>query len=99
MYLLVELHGQPGWGRYLTPSSVDEMIFAAPTTLLAVAEADDVDVDVSEPPERIAGRLPVLVERSEHYLTQMLGGDAADEREAMAVAAPPRPQSDAQARE
>jgi hypothetical protein len=35
MYSLVELHGQPGGGRYLTPWSVAGMIFAASTTLLA----------------------------------------------------------------
>jgi hypothetical protein len=31
----VELHGQPGWVAALTPLSVDEMIVAASTTLLA----------------------------------------------------------------
>ena len=35
MHLLVELHGQPGWVATLTPLSVDGMIVAAPTTLLA----------------------------------------------------------------
>src|ERR1700722_2523282 len=35
MHLLVELHGQPGWVASLTPFSVDGMIVAASTTLLA----------------------------------------------------------------
>jgi hypothetical protein len=36
MHLLVELHGQPGWVVALTPlMSVDRMIVAASTTLLA----------------------------------------------------------------
>src|SRR5580700_8062397 len=35
MHLLVELHGQPGWVAVLTPLSVDGMIVAASTTLLA----------------------------------------------------------------
>lgn len=35
MRLLVELHGQPGWVDALTPLSVDGMIVAASTTLLA----------------------------------------------------------------
>ena len=37
MHLLVELHGQPGWVAALTPLSVDGMIVAASTTLLAEA--------------------------------------------------------------
>src|SRR5712691_10639998 len=35
IHLLVELHGQPGWVAALTPLSVDGMIVAASTTLLA----------------------------------------------------------------
>jgi hypothetical protein len=35
MHLLVEIHGQPGWVAGLTPLSVDGMIVAASTTLLA----------------------------------------------------------------
>ena len=35
MYTLVALHGQPGWVAALTPLSVDGMIVAASTTLLA----------------------------------------------------------------
>src|ERR1700729_3401474 len=35
MHMLVELHGQPGWVAVLTPFSVDGMIVAASTTLLA----------------------------------------------------------------
>jgi Protein of unknown function (DUF2637) len=35
MHLLVEVHGQPGWVAALTPLSVDGMIVAASTTLLA----------------------------------------------------------------
>jgi hypothetical protein len=35
MHLLVQLHGQPGWVATLTPLSVDGMIVAASTTLLA----------------------------------------------------------------
>src|SRR5215813_11262445 len=35
MHALVELHGQPGWVAVLTPLSVDGMIVAASTTLLA----------------------------------------------------------------
>lgn len=39
MHLLVELHGQPGWVAALTPLSVDGMIVAASTTLLADSRA------------------------------------------------------------
>ena len=35
MHTLVESHGQPGWVAALTPLSVDGMIVAASTTLLA----------------------------------------------------------------
>ena len=35
MHTLVALHGQPGWVAILTPLSVDGMIVAASTTLLA----------------------------------------------------------------
>src|SRR5262249_51775179 len=35
MHALVALHGQPGWVAALTPLSVDGMIVAASTTLLA----------------------------------------------------------------
>jgi hypothetical protein len=35
MHMLVEVHGQPGWVAALTPFSVDGMIVAASTTLLA----------------------------------------------------------------
>jgi Protein of unknown function (DUF2637) len=35
MHLLVEMHGEPGWVAALTPLSVDGMIVAASTTLLA----------------------------------------------------------------
>ncbi|MGI9004765.1 MAG: DUF2637 domain-containing protein [Streptosporangiaceae bacterium] len=35
MHALVALHGQPGWIAALTPLSVDGMIVAASTTLLA----------------------------------------------------------------
>ncbi|HEY4851129.1 MAG TPA: DUF2637 domain-containing protein [Streptosporangiaceae bacterium] len=35
MHTLVVLHGQPGWVAALTPLSVDGMIVAASTTLLA----------------------------------------------------------------
>jgi hypothetical protein len=35
MHLLVELHGQPGWMAALAAPSVDGMIVAASTTLLA----------------------------------------------------------------
>jgi hypothetical protein len=35
MHMLVEAHGQPGWVAALTPFSVDGMIVAASTTLLA----------------------------------------------------------------
>jgi hypothetical protein len=35
MHLLVALHGQPGWVAALTPLSVDGMIVAASTTVLA----------------------------------------------------------------
>jgi hypothetical protein len=35
MHTLVQLHGQPGWVAALTPFSVDGMIVAASTTLLA----------------------------------------------------------------
>ena len=39
MHLLVELHGQPDWVAALTPLSVDGMIVAASTTLLADSRA------------------------------------------------------------
>jgi Protein of unknown function (DUF2637) len=39
MHLLVEAHGQPGWVAALTPLSVDGMIVAASTTLLADSRA------------------------------------------------------------
>jgi hypothetical protein len=39
MQPLVELHGQPGWVAALTPLSVDGMIVAASTTLLADSRA------------------------------------------------------------
>ena len=35
MHVVVELYGQPGWVAALTPLSVDGMIIAASTTLLA----------------------------------------------------------------
>jgi hypothetical protein len=35
MHTLVALHGQPGWVAALTPLSVDRLIVAASTTLLA----------------------------------------------------------------
>src|ERR1035438_2291691 len=41
MHMLVELHGQPGWVAALTPLSVDGMIVAASTTLLADSRAGD----------------------------------------------------------
>jgi hypothetical protein len=40
MHLLVELHGQPGWVAALTPLSVDKMIVAASTTILADSRSD-----------------------------------------------------------
>ncbi|MGH3406793.1 MAG: DUF2637 domain-containing protein [Streptosporangiaceae bacterium] len=39
MHMLVESHGQPGWVAALTPFSVDGMIVAASTTLLADSRA------------------------------------------------------------
>ena len=39
MHTLVALHGQPGWVASLTPLSVDGMIVAASTTLLAESRA------------------------------------------------------------
>jgi hypothetical protein len=39
MHLLVELHGQPGWVAAFTPLSVDGMIVAASTTLLAESQS------------------------------------------------------------
>jgi Protein of unknown function (DUF2637) len=41
MHLLVELHGQPGWVAALTPLSVDGMIVAASTTLLAESRSGE----------------------------------------------------------
>ena len=41
MHTLVELHGQPGWVAALTPFSVDGMIVAASTTLLADSRAGE----------------------------------------------------------
>jgi Protein of unknown function (DUF2637) len=41
MHSLVELHGQPGWVAALTPLSVDGMIVAASTTLLADSRGGD----------------------------------------------------------
>jgi hypothetical protein len=42
MHLLVKLHGQPGWVAALTPLSVDGMIVAASTTLLADSRSGNV---------------------------------------------------------
>jgi hypothetical protein len=39
MHALVALHGQPGWVAALTPLSVDGIIVAASTTLLADSRA------------------------------------------------------------
>src|SRR6266568_2829496 len=41
MHTLVELYGQPGWVAALTPLSVDGMIVAASTTLLADSRAGE----------------------------------------------------------
>ena len=41
MHTLVEIHGQPGWVAALTPLSVDGMIVAASTTLLADSRAGE----------------------------------------------------------
>jgi len=41
MHMLVETHGQPGWVAALTPFSVDGMIVAASTTLLADSRAGE----------------------------------------------------------
>ncbi len=41
MHTLVALHGQPGWVAALTPLSVDGMIVAASTTLLADSRAGE----------------------------------------------------------
>ena len=41
MHMLVEIHGQPGWVAALTPFSVDGMIVAASTTLLADSRGGD----------------------------------------------------------
>ena len=42
VHMLVESHGQPGWVAALTPFSVDGMIVAASTTLLADSRAGSV---------------------------------------------------------
>jgi hypothetical protein len=41
MHMLVARHGQPGWVAALTPLSVDGMIVAASTTLLADSRAGE----------------------------------------------------------
>lgn len=41
LHMLVEVHGQPGWVAALTPFSVDGMIVAASTTLLADSRAGE----------------------------------------------------------
>lgn len=41
IHFLVELHGQPGWVAALTPLSVDGMIVAASTNLLADSRAGE----------------------------------------------------------
>ena len=41
LHMLVELHGQPSWVAALTPLSVDGMIVAASTTLLADSRAGE----------------------------------------------------------
>lgn len=43
MHLLVEMHGQPGWVAALTSLSVDGMIVAASTTLLADSRGGGLD--------------------------------------------------------
>jgi hypothetical protein len=50
MHLLVELHGQPGWVAALTPLSVDGMIVAASTTLLAESRSGEQATPVRDPP-------------------------------------------------
>lgn len=40
MHALVAMHGQPGWVAALSPLSVDGMIVAASTTLLADSRAN-----------------------------------------------------------
>jgi hypothetical protein len=53
MHLLVELRGQPGWVAALTPLSVDGMIVAASTTLLADSRACDRRLAVVRPHRRL----------------------------------------------
>jgi hypothetical protein len=50
---------------------------------LTVAKADGVNVDVSEATERFAGSRPVVVERSEHDLALLLGGDVTGEQDSL----------------
>ena len=42
-----------------------------------------VDVEVSEATERFAGSRPVVVERSEHDLALLLGGDVTGEQDSL----------------
>jgi hypothetical protein len=51
MHTLVELHGQPRWEAALTPFSVDGMIVAASTTLLADARADSCELNAQGQPQ------------------------------------------------
>jgi len=60
MHALVALHGQPGWVAALTPLSVDGMIVAASTTLLAESRSG------SRGPPAAAWHLMPLLRRVVH---------------------------------
>jgi hypothetical protein len=57
MHLLVELHGQPGWVAALTPLSVDGMIVAASTTVLATGSVASLAANVAVAEPTAAGRV------------------------------------------
>jgi Protein of unknown function (DUF2637) len=50
MHALVAIHGQPGWVAALTPLSVDGMIVAESTTLLAESRSGSASMPASDAP-------------------------------------------------
>jgi hypothetical protein len=52
----MELNGQPGWVAALTPLSLDEMIVAASTTLLAIGSVASLATNVAVAQPRRSGR-------------------------------------------
>jgi Protein of unknown function (DUF2637) len=83
IHLLVELHGQPGWVAALTPLSVDGMIVAASTTLMADSPAGERGGLLGEPGARLVPGGVRLRELNAVYM--------ADVHAAVAVYCPSQP--------